>query len=184
MNYCKLLKINNDNSQNFIGQNENVSSINDEVNKRAEQIVESMFSIIKNRTENKDIPAPPSVEHTVLNDKEITDVLSYLLELQSKYFGDKIPLSQDLCKQFMWNIPRPVYEAFREARDYGIDAINPMVLFYIFCVDDTKEVIYKFIEIFVNNILNNEDWDYIVKKAEEYDEYISEDFDDNDDIEE
>ena len=115
MNYEKLLKVPNKkytkSTDTVIDQQYHPFSLDD----TAKQIIDKMYSLM---SEHKKENAPPEVEHTVLNDNEIADVLSYLLELQEKYFND-IPLSKDLCKQFMWNIPKEAYKAFREARDYG-----------------------------------------------------------------
>ena len=52
-----------------------------------------------------------------------------------------------------------------------------MTLFYIFCVNNTKEVIFKFIKIYFEEVLTDQDWEYIIKNAEAYDESLIEEED-------
>ena len=120
-------------------------------------------------------------EDTNLDDEEINDVLSMLLEFQDKYFTD-IPLSRDLCKKFMWNIPKNVYKAAVKARNYGYDFINPLILFYVFCVDEPDFAIGKFMHILLN-AMTDEDYSVIESKASEYDFAYNEGEDDCSDVE-
>lgn len=106
-------------------------------------------------------------ETTNLNDEEINDVLSMLLEFQDKYF-DGLPLSKNLCKKFMWNIPREIYKAADKARNYGYDFLNPLILFYAFCVDEPDFAIGKFMHVLLNAI-TDDDYRVIESKASDYD---------------
>lgn len=111
--------------------------------------------------------APVSVVDTILNDQQINDILSYLLMLQEKYFSD-IPLSSELCKQFMWNIPLDIYELFRDAIDYDRpDYLNPITLFYYFCTKDANDHFSFFKFITRINELMNDDEEYIIKHGEQ-----------------
>lgn len=100
------------------------------------------------------VEAPPIVANTTLNDDQINDVMSYLLELQDKYFAD-IPLSEELCKAFVWNIPVPVYERHYHCREYEkCDLSNPLFLFYIFCTENPYEDYDMFMGIVHDIILD------------------------------
>ena len=139
---------------------------------------EQILDILK-QNQNSVVSTNNVEEDTNLDDEEINDVLSMLLEFQDKYFTD-IPLSRDLCKKFMWNIPKNVYKAAVKARNYGYDFINPLILFYVFCVDEPDFAIGKFMHILLN-AMTDEDYSVIESKASEYDFAYNEE--DDDDVE-
>ena len=145
-------------------------------NKAFEQILD-----ILKQNQNSVVSTNNVEEDTNLDDEEINDVLSMLLEFQDKYFTD-IPLSRDLCKKFMWNIPKNVYKAAVKARNYGYDFINPLILFYVFCVDEPDFAIGKFMHILLN-AMTDEDYSVIESKASEYDFAYNEGEDDYSDVE-
>ena len=114
-------------------------------------------------------PIPQGFEETNLNDEEISEVLSYLLELQENYFPDS-PLSDELCKKFVWNIPRDVYKSFKDSKDYGSDAaFNIMTLFYAMCMD-METPICVFLKALISDKLlgNQEVIDIINRDVESY----------------
>ena len=141
---------------------------------------EQILDILK-QNQNSVVSTNNVEEDTNLDDEEINDVLSMLLEFQDKYFTD-IPLSRDLCKKFMWNIPKNVYKAAVKARNYGYDFINPLILFYVFCVDEPDFAIGKFMHILLN-AMTDEDYSVIESKASEYDFAYNEGEDDYSDVE-
>ena len=141
---------------------------------------EQILDILK-QNQNSVVSINNVEEDTNLDDEEINDVLSMLLEFQDKYFTD-IPLSRDLCKKFMWNIPKNVYKAAVKARNYGYDFINPLILFYVFCVDEPDFAIGKFMHILLN-AMTDEDYSVIESKASEYDFAYNEGEDDYSDVE-
>ena len=141
---------------------------------------EQILDILK-QNQNSVVSINNVEEDTNLDDEEINDVLSMLLEFQDKYFTD-VPLSRDLCKKFMWNIPKNVYKAAVKARNYGYDFINPLILFYVFCVDEPDFAIGKFMHILLN-AMTDEDYSVIESKASEYDFAYNEGEDDYSDVE-
>ena len=141
---------------------------------------EQILDILK-QNQNSVVSINNVEEDTNLDDEEINDVLSMLLEFQDKYFTD-VPLSRDLCKKFMWNIPKNVYKAAVKARNYGYDFINPLILFYVFCVDEPDFAIGKFMHILLN-AMTDEDYSVIESKASEYDFAYNEGEDDYNDVE-
>ena len=138
---------------------------------------EQILDILK-QNQNSVVSINNVEEDTNLDDEEINDVLSMLLEFQDKYFTD-VPLSRDLCKKFMWNIPKNVYKAAVKARNYGYDFINPLILFYVFCVDEPDFAIGKFMHILLN-AMTDEDYSVIESKASEYDFAYNEGEDEDD----
>lgn len=151
---------------------------NDTTNDNNSEAFEQILDILK-QNQSSVVSTNNIEEDTNLDDEEINDVLSMLLEFQDKYFTD-IPLSRDLCKKFMWNIPKNVYKAAVKARNYGYDFINPLILFYVFCVDEPDFAIGKFMHILLN-ALTDEDYAVIESKASEYDfAYNEEGYDEED----
>lgn len=123
----------------------------------------NICDILKN---SQQVNAPKNVENTILNDDEINDIMSYLMYLQSEYFED-IPLNKDLCKTFVWNLPKEVYDAYNKSRILEIpDCLNPLFYLYIFCVKDP----YSSIGLFLNSIINMglNETDLIENKISEY----------------
>lgn len=173
IHYKEFIKINNDddeiiNINNFDDSElcKMISENNMTMNTKIESLTSSIDNI-KSFLSDHVIQAPDDVENTILNDDEICDILSYLLECQEKYFPD-IPLKEDLCKSFMWNIPKSIYKTFINVRDYPKNNIyNPLLYFYIFCVDDPDSAMPLFLHRIIGMIdtkLKNE----IEQKSNEY----------------
>lgn len=114
-------------------------------------------------------PIEECVPETNLNDDQIAEVMSYLLKIRDRYFsgeGREIPLAKDLCKNFVWNLPTPVYKAFKDAEDYmHPDIMNPLMLMYIYCVEDPGYYYPRFLAILEEEMFSEED---VLRKA--YDE--------------
>lgn len=175
MHYSRLLNVK---QKPFTSSCDNpqLNPIEDDVN---ENSVNKIISIMKDYARNNSGVAPSHVENTNLDDNEINEVLSYLLYLQEKYFKD-LPLSSELCKQFMWNIPKNVYKSFKECMEYGEpDILNPMMSLYIFCVDEPRFSVGKFIDT-LYNLIGPDELDLIEEKVNEYNEYFNDNEEDDD----
>lgn len=124
--------------------------------------------------------APIEYSNTILNDDEIANVVSMLTEFQEKYFG-KVPLADKLEDKFIWNIPRPVYEAADRARVYGKpDSLNPIYWLYLCCTAEPEDMIGKFL-ITAINIIPDDEYAAIEKNADTYDEeYLGVKYNDKD----
>ena len=127
---------------------------------------------------NKSTPTPPGFDETILDDEEVNEVLSMLLEFQEKYFKD-MPLADTLEQRFVWNLPKSIYKAAMRVKDFQlIDCLNPLYWFYIFCTADPWEMLPKFLITAVNAITDDE-FDTIEKMADEYDKNREEEPDDS-----
>lgn len=143
--------------------------------KTADEVSADFAQMFKEFTERfKPCEAPADVEDTNLDDEAINDVLSRLLDLQEKYFPD-IPLSNELCKKFMWNIPRHVYEASKRVQLYGEpDVLDPIFFFYIFCVGELDTMtLGKFVCTVLNSV-DEDDYVHITTLNGEYDNCLKE----------
>ena len=102
-------------------------------------------------------PPPNDFNDVELTDDEITDVRTYLLYVSDKYFHD-IPLNNNMRQQFIWNIPRAVYETHQYCQLYMYpDVLDPLFWMIISVLDMSHEVMCK---SFVNIIDNLKESDY------------------------
>lgn len=111
-----------------------------------------MVSLFKRLSEMTKIEAPADFDKTQLTDDEIDDVLSYLTKLHDEYFQD-VPLLNTLVKQFIWNIPHRMYDVFKTAIDYDEDIFNPILYLYIFCAEDPKDAIYRYVKLLRDKLI-------------------------------
>lgn len=151
-------------------------TVSTELSDNVKKIMEFMEDM-----KNKNCEAPVGFEDTSLNDEEIADVLSMLLEFQEKYFSD-VPLTDNLSRSFMWNIPKPIYNAAKRMHDIDEpDCLNPIYWFYIMCLADPEYMMAKFL-VLATNAISDEEYDRVDKLAEMYDEdnNIEQDEDDED----
>lgn len=163
------LTVRNMNKTKVVDKTEPVVTTDKTINHMDEKLDE-IFSMIKKNTQPIDA-VPPNFDKFILNNDQISDVLSELINLQEKYFND-IPLRQDLVKQFMWNIPKEVYDAYRDYIDYERhEALNPLLYFYIFCTEDVALTLPLFVKI-INDIYEK-DSKSIDEEADSYIEYES-----------
>ena len=129
---------------------------------RLDEIVE----FIKNG--NPNTTAPDSIEHSQMDDNQAGEIMSTLLKYQDEYFSD-VPLSKDLIQHFVWNLPPEVYNAHIDAKDLEYPVVmDPLFWFYIFCMNNPKEAMAKFITL-AFNALDDEDAGKIEEMADEYD---------------
>ena len=115
---------------------------------------------------------PPEEENTNLNDDEIDDIMSTLLSFEEKYFKD-IPLSRDLDKKFVWNIPRIVYEAHEYAHERDEDALDPLICLYALLTEDPLYTMGVYFESLINNVVE-QNGEALRKAYDEYYDALSE----------
>lgn len=141
---------------------EQPAQIPNNLDSRLDEIVE----FIKNG--NPNTTAPESIEHSQMNDNQAGEIMSTLLKYQDEYFSE-VPLSKDLIQPFVWNLPPEVYNAHIDAKDLEYPVVmDPLFWFYIFCMNNPKEAMAKFITL-AFNALDNEDAGKIEEMADEYD---------------
>lgn len=127
--------------------------------------LDEIMEFIKNGNPNN---APDSIEHSQMNDNQAGEIMSTLLKYQDEYFSE-VPLSKDLIQPFVWNLPPEVYNAHIDAKDLEYPVVmDPLFWFYIFCMNNPKEAMAKFITL-AFNALDNEDAGKIEEMADEYD---------------
>lgn len=132
----------------------------------SENVAKIMAFMESQRNKNND--PPPGYDNTILNEKQIPDVLSMLLGFQKKYFSTT-PLAKELEQKFVWNIPLNVYKAATKAKDKGWpDCLNPLYWFYIFCTKEPGDMLGRFMITAVTSI-SDEDYDLLEAHAKEYD---------------
>ena len=115
---------------------------------------------------------PPEEENTNLNDDEIDDIMSTLLSFEKKYFED-IPLSRDLDKKFVWNIPRIVYEAHEYAHERDEDVLDPLICLYALLTEDPLYTMGVYFSSLVNDVID-QNGDTLRKSYDEYYDALSE----------
>lgn len=142
--------------------------------------VNTMMQLMKELAE-RDNSAPANYDSYALNDDEIANVLTWLLEFQEKYFPTT-PLSETLHQDFMWNIPHEVYNAAVDARAYEYpDVLNPIFWLYICCTESPHDMIGEFVINAINSI--DDDGERILSEhASAYKKAYFESEDDTEDI--
>ena len=117
---------------------------------------------------------PEGFNDTILDDEEVNNVLSMLLDFQEKYFSET-PLADTLEKKFVWNIPKSIYNMANKIWQCGLpDGMNPIYWLYGLCLDDPETMLCKFLITAVNSIPEDE-YAEIEKNAALYDELPTDD---------
>lgn len=152
----------------------------DELNMNVSEIKYLLNDIITNASTSNS----SSVKKSTLTDTEVSEVLTMLEEFNNKYFQN-IPLTERFTANFLWNIPRKVYDAAIKAQVKNKPVyFNPIFWFYIMCLDEPEDMIAPFVYEVIEN-LNKDDsaLDEINKATSEYiDIYLNND--NNDGIDE
>lgn len=103
-----------------------------------------LVQLLRKLTNEKDIvqTMPHVLEETILSDDEVNDILSHLLDFNTKYFPN-IPLSKDIVKQFLWNAPRDIVRGMRYSENHpGLpDILNPVMYLYPLLMKDPSDAI-------------------------------------------
>lgn len=147
---------------------ENRRADDTKIDKMMDEISE-LKQFLQNPTTNQFIP--PEEENTNLSDDEIDDVMTTLLSFEEKYFKD-IPLSRDLDKKFVWNIPRVVYEAHEYAHERDEDALDPLICLYALLTEDPLYTMGVYLEL-MNEIIER-NTETLSKAYDEYYDALSE----------
>lgn len=113
------------------------------------------------------------VQDTELNIDESNDVMDYIFYYKKKYFPT-INLSDEMVKNFIYNIPHDVYLQHKDAVDYGDEIMDPLLLFIAFCTDDCQSIYGKFLSCMMEACTEPNNQAKILEEEEEYDEYIAE----------
>lgn len=127
------------------------------------KIIDERFNKLESLIKIMNVPqtAPTDFDDNILNEDEISEIMSYMLQLQTEYFSD-IPLSKELSKKFMWNIPKEIYRQMRNNIDKDDPVIlNPILYLYIFCTDYPEFAMGKFI-LTILNLCDESDYDEII----------------------
>ncbi len=127
-----------------------------------EEIADNMKKILEfmEDLKNKNVEAPEGFEDTELNSDEILDVVSTLVEYHDKYF-QLTPLSEELSKSFVWNLPRSIYEAHKKLRLMDEpDQLDPIYWFYSLCLADPEYMMATWI-VSACNAFTDDEYDRI-----------------------
>ena len=84
------------------------------------------------------IAVDPEPTHT-LSDDEVESIIGYFEYLQTEFFTD-IPVSKDIDKSFIYNIPKDLYKFFEYQN--VIEApptANPFIMLYGLCLKDIEQ---------------------------------------------
>lgn len=186
MNYRKLIRFyDNEECHNITEQTNTIT--NNVVTQPAKpsdqsahivKIIDERFNKLESliKIMNVPQPAPKDFDDNILNEDEISEIMSYMLQLQTEYFSD-IPLSKELSKKFMWNIPKEIYRQMRNNIDKDDPVIlNPILYLYIFCTDYPEFAMGKFI-LTILNLCDESEYDEIVRRSKEYDNAETDDED-------
>lgn len=121
---------------------------------------------------------------TLLTEKEASEVMNYIMYLNEKYFSD-IPFSGEQFKQFVWNVPRRVYEGMMDSFDReDPDVLNPAMILYLAFTDEPAWMMGHFLTILEqmmhdeSEAIKHDDDDY-VKCMNDDDDEEEEKSDDN-----
>ena len=68
---------------------------------------EELLALLRDMKDNLKVPENVSPD-TILNEDEVRNVMDILIQLQDELFVET-PISPELVKQFVWNLPRPFY---------------------------------------------------------------------------
>lgn len=193
MNYRKLIRFyDNEECHNITEQTNTITNNvvtqpvkpSDQSAAHIVKIIDERFNKLESLIKIMNVPqtAPTDFDDNILNEDEISEIMSYMLQLQTEYFSD-IPLSKELSKKFMWNIPKEIYRQMRNNIDKDDPVIlNPILYLYIFCTDYPEFAMGKFI-LTILNLCDESEYDEIVRRSKEYDnaETDDEDIDESND---
>ena len=125
----------------------NVSTIGGSRNNNESAFMQEIVNLVRTHVKNKE--SQTSNNKTELTENEACEIAEFLCECHDKYFSN-FPLSENLSKNFIWNIPREMYDIFsylREMDDEKYDIINPIMYLYIFCAENPFMMLTEFMDI-------------------------------------
>lgn len=144
---------------------------------------EEVLGLLRSIKEQIQVPSYVSEEtktSTILNEEEVGNVLDILVKLQENVFKNT-PISSVLVKQFVWNIPREIYNlAMNNFKSNAAPCMNPLYWFYVFCIDLSSMTMNEQQLAFANAIgtamgsMEQTDYEALMDQADEYETMISE----------
>jgi hypothetical protein len=124
-----------------------------------DQLSKPILDALNEIRNTKESFPPNDFKNVELTDEEISNVRSYMLYISEKYFPD-IPLNMDMRQEFIWNIPRPIYETHEYCRLYMYpEMVDPLFWMTISVLDMSPEVICK-VFIKLVNAFREEDYNF------------------------
>ena len=136
--------------------------------------VNSIMSLLTSIKEQIKTPEGCEEASILLTEAEVENVLDILITRQDQIFF-MTPLSPELVKAFVWNIPRGMYElAMRNYANNDIPALNPLYWFYMFCIDTSdllpEELKMTYAHVVATSIgsVTDEDFDKITELADQF----------------
>lgn len=140
---------------------------------------EEVLGLLRSIKDQIEVPSGHD-KSTILNEDEVDNILNMLVKLQDNLFSGT-PISHTLVKQFVWNIPREIYDiSIRNFNANKPPCMNPMYWFYAFCIemDDltTEQREMAFINALATAVgaIPEEEYDMFVEKAEEFEALLAE----------
>lgn len=167
MKYWDIIRV-DDNKSSTLQNNKPLLTA--DFSKMSDSIDEVLAYLKQNKTGFVQVVPDSTSSTTTLTEQEVNNVMERLLEYQEKYFQD-IPLPPDLDKNFVWNVPKKVYNASMKNRLLDQpDCLDPLYWYYCMLLDEPEDMLPKFILSAVNVIMSDDDLSTLIEeKADEYD---------------
>ena len=167
MKYWDIIRV-DDNKSSTLQNNKPLLTA--DFSKMSDNIDEVLAYLKQNNTCFVQVVPDATSSNTTLTEQEVNNVMERLLEYQEKYFQD-IPLPPDLDKNFVWNVPKKVYNASMKNRLLDQpDCLDPLYWYYCMLLDEPEDMLPKFILSAVNVIMADDDLSTLIEeKADEYD---------------
>lgn len=159
-------------SPQIIREEINISEIEKKIDEKIDETTNKTLEALKEFMKQPNVTQISSAEEdTILGDAEIEEVMSTLLKYESEYFSD-IPLSQDLVKKFVWNLPMDVYNAHMNVIDYSApDIMDPLMCLYALLTDDPSYTMGVYMQKVKE--LTDSNIDFITADANDYYELLN-----------
>ncbi len=138
---------------------------------------EELLSLLRDVKEQLKVPETVDPK-TILSEEEVDNILKMLVQLQENIFSET-PISQELVKQFVWNIPREIYDlSMRNYNQKKPPCMNPMYWFYMFCIDFSDLNILEKEGAFANAVctatsMPDDEFEMLVDTANTYRDILS-----------
>ena len=143
----------------------------DEINDNTEVIqrLSSIEEMLRDISRNK---VPDEEKITTMNDKQISDIIEFMLAIKNEYFP-YVTLSRDISADFIWNLPRCVYQTAQRMIAYDEPTmLNPLFWFTLFCVDLDEYVLAKILKTIFDE-MSRGTYDRIKEIIAEHDKQIA-----------
>ena len=162
---CETVSIPEGNGQVIYDNPPTTNETNKQINEEMTSDIKTILEFIE-ELKSKDCSAPAGFEETSLDNDQICEVLSILLEYQEKYASDT-PLAETLSKSFVYNIPKEIYDTATYMRACELpDCINPLYWLYMMIMANPVDAIPRFITNSLDQF--NEHYEKIVELSMNY----------------